>query len=462
MDSGGAHGDTERVSQALETAELLRMIHRRDGYVVLCTKHPRWRETAVCIDVINGPNLISFLGIKDCYFTINTMRDTRRMNTSAAYLNAVYADLDGPNKEAVLDFADVQRDIRAREEAGELPRISFLVDSGRGVWVIILLQNEDGGPEIATEENRRRQEEINRPLASRLANWGADTAVFDAARVIRLPGSINRGTGRPVIYYPQYDANGLIPTSTLAELMSFFHLEEAVNLLRIRPLAAAASASAQVACSPVASLNEPFPIPVPTKRETPAKAEKAIPDGGRNVTLFRFACALRGQGVAPEEIREVTLQRNQRLCKPPKPTWEVKRLTESALRYPPGSPERRKIPWFPLSPQQFLSATHPWRVMTPVQRGWYFQLLLECWTNYGLLPPDPAVLWKLASADSQAQFDAESGVILQDFEEFEMNGQIYLVSLTLESACAEICPKFEQKRINGMRGGRPKTKNTST
>ena len=278
-------------------------------------------------------------------------------------------------------------------------------------------------------------------LASRLADWGADTGVHDAARVTRLPSSINSRTGRPVIYHPQHDTNGQIPTSTLAGLASFFHLGETT-----KPLPD---------CPPLESPRLPSPPLLTGMRatvETRATADRAVREGERNICLFKFACALRGQGVAQEEIRNKTHQRNQRLCKPPLLAWEVERLIKSALHYPPGSPDRRKLTWFPLAPRQFLRASHPWRVMTPIQRGWYFQLLLECWTNNGLLPSDLAVLWRLAGADTQAEFDTASGVVLQDFQQLEIGGQ---TCQTIESACAEICPRLEQKRLNGMCGGRP-------
>jgi len=80
-----ATGHSDRRSQATHAAELLKAIHRWDGHTILCTKLPRWRETALCTDVISGPNLVSFVGVKDCYFTINRMRKTKRTSACGGW-----------------------------------------------------------------------------------------------------------------------------------------------------------------------------------------------------------------------------------------------------------------------------------------------------------------------------------------------------------------------------------------
>ena len=67
-------------------------------------------------------------------------------------------------------------------------------------------------------------------MASRLADLGADAAVHDAARVTRLPFSINSKTGRLVLYYPQQDATGRIPTYTLSQLSAYFGLAQTTTL----------------------------------------------------------------------------------------------------------------------------------------------------------------------------------------------------------------------------------------
>lgn len=194
----------------------------------------------------------------------------------------------------------------------------------------------------------------------------------------------------------------------------------------------------------------------PAKHPVGLAALDTIPKGQRNVTLFRAACSLRGRGTPPDEIRAEIIECNRRHCLPPLEAKEIGRLIESALRYAPGSDTRDAVTWFPTAPRTLLAAGHPWRAMNAEQRGWYWQLLLECWNNHGLLPNDTERLWRLAGASSLADFDAGCARLMEDFEPFELDGETFLVSRTLETACAEICPRFEQKRRNGLLGGRPK------
>ena len=190
--------------------------------------------------------------------------------------------------------------------------------------------------------------------------------------------------------------------------------------------------------------------------QRPTAGIGTISEGERNVTLFRLACSLRGRGIPEHEIRAHILDVNERQCRPRLSPLEVGRIIQSALRYPPGNSERKKLLWFPTSPASILAATHPWRMMTPTQRGLFWQLLLETWANSGILPTDMAALWRLAGADSLEQFEAECGPVLSDFEAVEIDGKTFLVSKTIENACAEICPRFVKQRENGMLGGRPR------
>lgn len=70
------------------------------------------------------------------------------------------------------------------------------------------------------------------------------------------------------------------------------------------------------------------------RRETPAGR---IPPGGRNDALFRLACSLRSKGLGETSIIAALLAENRERCDPPLPDGEVKKIAQSAGKYPPGS-----------------------------------------------------------------------------------------------------------------------------
>lgn len=87
----------------------------------------------------------------------------------------------------------------------------------------------------------------------------------------------------------------------------------------------------------------PAPVPAALLAMISAPAEKSartlagvVPEGGRNDTLFREACRLRGAGILPEAIHAAVAAENAAHCSPPLPAEEVRQLVESALRYNPN------------------------------------------------------------------------------------------------------------------------------
>jgi hypothetical protein len=215
-------------------AVILRLIHRWDrGFTALCSKHGGWRECFYSTAELTPENLgiLQLVGAPDSYFTLNTLGRPKRNTRSALYLNAVWVDLDPPKAMQQIDFWGITEKVKARQRETQFPEFSFLIDSGRGAWAIILLTAEGDAtkPQLSTPEARRQQQEINKAMAAWLADLGADPAVHDAARVVRLPSSVNSRTGLPVIYYPQQDASGRLYTSTLAKLSAFFHLEKTIT-----------------------------------------------------------------------------------------------------------------------------------------------------------------------------------------------------------------------------------------
>ncbi|MFN3613055.1 MAG: DNA-primase RepB domain-containing protein [Rubrimonas sp.] len=110
-----------------------------------------------------------------------------------AQLNALYVDLDVYRQRWL---ADVPREtlpsfILDWMRASGVPAPSFLVDSGRGYYVLWLVN-----PLPAQAEPRWRAAQS--ALVRHLASLGADPACTDASRVLRMPGSVNGKVGRVV------------------------------------------------------------------------------------------------------------------------------------------------------------------------------------------------------------------------------------------------------------------------
>jgi hypothetical protein len=69
-------------------------------------------------------------------------------------------------------------------------------------------------------------------------------------------------------------------------------------------------------------------------------------EGERNEGLFRFACALRRKGLAPERIASEVNTANLKRCKPsPLPPEEIQTIVSNATKYPPGGPDPLETAW---------------------------------------------------------------------------------------------------------------------
>ena len=74
------------------------------------------------------------------------------------------------------------------------------------------------------------------------------------------------------------------------------------------------------------------------RTRTEAAPEK-VQEGGRNDTLYRLACFLRGKGLGEAGITAALLAENRERCVPPLPVAEVEKIAKSAGRYERGSTE---------------------------------------------------------------------------------------------------------------------------
>jgi DNA-binding CsgD family transcriptional regulator len=67
----------------------------------------------------------------------------------------------------------------------------------------------------------------------------------------------------------------------------------------------------------------------------PVQVLAGVPEGQRDVTLFRYACRLRAQGLTREEATRLVLEAAKN-CQPPFPEREALQKVEQAFKYPEG------------------------------------------------------------------------------------------------------------------------------
>ncbi len=193
-----------------------------------------------------------FSSIESClshnsYFTVNAYYagapypnrltghpDVRRKESDLRRLNSCYADIDcgRPEKENEIPGAGLtwrQAQFQAYElmDSGIIPRASIVARSGRGVYLFYFLrdENDPAMPPPAWPEKIAKYKIINKALGATLrANGLPADQVHDAARVLRVPGSIHRTAKRRVCYSIELDSVGKPFTYTMAELGTFFKI----------------------------------------------------------------------------------------------------------------------------------------------------------------------------------------------------------------------------------------------
>lgn len=123
------------------------------------------------------------------WLTVDGRPQIHREQRHLVELRALYADLD------VYSVGLTQQEALARLECQyfdlQVPRPTLVVDSGRGIYCIWLLDHPYGAGYMEIWRA------INGRLTSALSLLGADPHVgTDVARVLRLPGSMNAKNGR--------------------------------------------------------------------------------------------------------------------------------------------------------------------------------------------------------------------------------------------------------------------------
>jgi hypothetical protein len=253
--------DLDEIIPALDVESILAIHREPDGYIGFVRKpdpaHPQLDKhgkpkTWVSLFSIKAAELRSMFPAfaewltDESYFTVNGyycaapyrnkttgLPDVWRKEKHLSTLNTCYADIDcgRPESEepgAALHWRQAQHEAEILADRGVIPQPSIMARSGRGVYLFWLLRDakDPAKPPHAWPEKIELYKSCNRAIDERLRahRLPADLAAIDAARVLRVPGSIHRKALRRVTYVIQLDEYGKGFVYTLPELAKFLDL----------------------------------------------------------------------------------------------------------------------------------------------------------------------------------------------------------------------------------------------
>jgi hypothetical protein len=385
-----------------------------DGEIQIWRKLPKPRigrsgkpvtVEAVVSDTMAGlrqwlPQVRDFI-LRDSYFTVNLFypgathwrhRETgapvmRRTENCLQNLVGVYVDMDVGRSEEEASKPEQRMTWRQAAaiagdymDAGLLPQATFFARSGRGVYCVWCLRDDQNKNQLIKlpppppygEGSEKRAhliglyKRINMEFSERLRIAAADP-IHDASRYLRLPGSIHSKANQPVIWQVQF-VDGEIPTYTIWELANFAGLY---------PLDTLAAGSGERLLLPVPVEEKPV-----GKRGRETKKPGSAPNriagrrglgklrvediltiegyqfgfgqGFREGCLLRYADALRTSGCSPYQV-ETKLTEMARRCRPGYPSDDndasIPELVKEAFKRKRSWKTETLVKWFQVTPE---------------------------------------------------------------------------------------------------------------
>lgn len=242
-------------STAVEAAHLakpdlsmIRKLHRHsDGYVSFASASDDEFRLKVAIKASHldtvFPQFLDGL-LKDSFVSVNAswrLADfscnklpfgfPRHSTETLRYLCACYSDLDF-YKVGIADFATFFGTLIEYQDRGVIPPASLIVRSGRGAWLLWLLRDPERVDTAARAYKKKLDLylRIQEAIHDRLAALGSDA--LDAARYLRVPGSLHTSSERVVQWWLQGQDIGQV-LYTLEELAAGFEVPLQSSVRRI-------------------------------------------------------------------------------------------------------------------------------------------------------------------------------------------------------------------------------------
>lgn len=183
------------------------------GYIAIAQKNPIWQQDMYKTDTIS--QRITGYSPYNLYMSVNTYYIPVRKNSTVRHLNALYVDIDTYN--AGVSHSDILDSIDFLAQTERLPVPTFVIDSGRGMYLIYKIHDVPGGSLPA----RRMYQHIQSYIVDSYNDMGADYKAKDIARVLRLPGSINSKSNK-MVQIVQYNPAAIYHMSDFREYVDPF------------------------------------------------------------------------------------------------------------------------------------------------------------------------------------------------------------------------------------------------
>lgn len=177
----------------MENVQLSWLHEDSKGYFTIAKMKKTWKQY-----YFNNINSLSInLKDNDVYISQNTFENKSRRLIHLKELKALYIDIDcykaNLTKEAAKYFME-------NDLYGIIPIPNMLIDSGRGLYYIIFLDNTKA-------IDLPKWQTVEKFLFEKLKDIGADAKALDATRVLRITGSMNSKSNSEVKIIEKYNYN---------------------------------------------------------------------------------------------------------------------------------------------------------------------------------------------------------------------------------------------------------------
>lgn len=190
----------------LQAIEQIKLFHGEShGYIALFQKMPSGKSRQYHYKVNELLEHIDEWHGDDVYLTLNTFKSPRRVNSNIQEFRCLYVDLDTYNTEFTNE--QVLMHLEAEYYDRIIPRPNAIIHSGRGLCLAFMLN-------FAPKQAYKRWSYVQKRFVELLEPFGADKAVKDPARILRLAGTTNSKNGETVyidyLHTEKYELSALL------------------------------------------------------------------------------------------------------------------------------------------------------------------------------------------------------------------------------------------------------------
>lgn len=330
----------------------------RKNLALITEKNPQGWENLGTVRVSNFSTVLDTVRPAlslDAYWTVNStylLDGYKGLGTSSAtgliktsrrikdlsYLNACYVDLDSYKKGMSPDDSYSQALAHIRESGLALPSVALF--SGQGCWLLWPFIEPIRAWADSTSLHLAR---INDNLLRRLAHLGADAQSKDAARVCRIPGSIN-SKSNTAVYWREIEGGSPVHLEQFAAELGVPAHRTSISLQPRKPIALRSVARMSGGYARWRTRR----LDVVTLIESRGK----IPEGTRYNTFFYLVAISRSAGMKYADMRREIEDLNERLCDPPLPDSKMNEAINGGLSTRKNISDARLIESLRIAPEE--------------------------------------------------------------------------------------------------------------